>query len=54
MIKVYADTSVFGGCFDKEYVILNDEARKLAHHYIEERVVRRIPCRCPAYSHSHG
>ena len=88
MIKVYVDTSVFGGCFDaefeewsnklieefklglkvliisdltfkeleeapadvknlvgeipgehKEYVILNDEARDLARHYIEESVV---------------
>ena len=88
MIKVYVDTSVFGGCFDaefeewsnklieefklglkvliisdltlkeleeapadvknlvgeipgehKEYVILNDEARDLASHYIEEGVV---------------
>ncbi len=85
MIKVYVDTSVFGGCFDaefeewsnklleefklglkvvvisdltlkepatnvrnlveeipeehKEYVILNDEARGLARHYIEEGVV---------------
>ena len=89
MIKVYVDTSVFGGCFDdefeewskklieefklglkvlvisdltlseleeapsnvrslieeiseeyKEYVILNDEARELACHYIEEGVIR--------------
>jgi len=88
MIKVYVDTSVFGGCFDaefeewsnklieefklglkvliisdltlkeleeapadvknlvgeiprehKEYVILSDEARDLASHYIEEGVV---------------
>lgn len=88
MIKVYVDTSVFGGCFDaefeewsnklmeefrlglkivvisdltlkeleqappnvrilaeeipekhKKYVILNDEARELARHYIEEEVV---------------
>ena len=88
MIKVYVDTSVFGGCFDaefdewsnklieefklgfkvllisdltfkelegapadvknlvgeipgehKEYVILNDDARDLARHYIEESVV---------------
>lgn len=88
MIKVYVDTSVFGGCFDvefeewsnklieefkaglkvlvisdltlkelegappnvrnlvedisgghKEYVVLNDEARGLARHYIEEGVV---------------
>ena len=88
MIKVYVDTSVFGGCFDaefeewsnrlieefkagfkvlvisdltlkelerappdvrnlveeipeenREYVVLNDEARVLARHYIEEGVV---------------
>ena len=88
MVKVYVDTSVFGGCFDaefeewsnklmeefklglkvvvisdltlkeledappdvrssvdeipkeqKEYVILNDEARVLARHYIEEGAV---------------
>jgi len=88
MIKVYVDTSVFGGCFDaefeewsnklieefklglkvlvisdltlkeleeaplnvrnlveeiqeehREYVILDDEARELARHYIEEGVV---------------
>jgi len=88
MIKVYVDTSVFGGCFDaefeewsnklieefklglkvrvisdltlkeleeaplnvktlvgeipeehKEYVILDDESRELARHYIEEGVV---------------
>ncbi len=88
MIKVYVDTSVFGGCFDaefeewsnrlieefkagfkvlvvsdltlkelegappdvrnlveeipeedREYVVLNDEARGLARHYIEEGVV---------------
>ncbi len=88
MIKVYVDTSVFGGCFDvefeewsnklieefkaglkvlvisdltlkelegappnvrnlveeisgehKEYVVLNNEARGLARHYIEECVV---------------
>ena len=88
MIKVYVDTSVFGGCFDaefeewsnklieefklglkvllisdltlkeleeaplnvktlvgeipeehKEYVILDDESRELARHYIEEVVV---------------
>lgn len=88
MIKVYVDTSVFGGCFDaefeewsnklieefkaglkvlvisdltlkelegappnvrnlvedmsgghKEYVVLNNEARGLARHYIEEGVV---------------
>ncbi|MCL0079726.1 type II toxin-antitoxin system VapC family toxin [Dehalococcoidia bacterium] len=88
MIKVYVDTSVFGGCFDaefeewsnklleefklglkvvvisdltlkeleaapanvnnlveeipeehKEYVILNDESRELARHYIEGGVV---------------
>jgi len=90
MIKVYVDTSVFGGCFDvefeewsnklieefkaglkvlvisdltlkelegapsnvrslveeipeehKDYVILNDDVRGLARHYIEEGVVAR-------------
>lgn len=88
MMKVYVDTSVFGGCFDiefeewskrlmeefklglkvavisdltlreleeapsnvrnlveeipkeqREFVILNDEARELARHYIEEGIV---------------
>ena len=46
-MRVYAE--VFGGCFDiefeeiprehKEFVILDDETKELAHRYMEEGVV---------------